>query len=136
LAQPQRTVQRIEATGHQRTGIGRSGIKVRGMANGHSRDSEPSIENAKAQSGRPHTTMGACGMRPAELNRRMRKTACPVVWEGQRAQSRWFDPIQSQFHHSGGIITVTISSTRQPSTLGLTQCSNPNFLKNFKKISN
>ena len=33
-------------------------------------------------------------MRPAGLNRRMRKTACPVVWEDQRAQSRWFDPIQ------------------------------------------
>ena len=29
----------------------------------------------------------------AGLNRRMRKTACPVVWEGDRAQFQSLDPI-------------------------------------------
>jgi hypothetical protein len=31
----------------------------------------------------------------AGFNRRMRKTACPVVWEGDQAQSRSLDPIQA-----------------------------------------
>ena len=36
---------------------------------------------------------GRSRAKPAGLNRRMRKTACPVVWEGWRAQSRQPDPI-------------------------------------------
>ena len=45
---------------------------------------------------RVDTTVGACGsdIKPAGLNRRMRKTACPVVWEGWRAQSRQLDLIE------------------------------------------
>jgi len=31
----------------------------------------------------------------AGFNRRMRKTACPVVWEGDGAQSPSLDPIQA-----------------------------------------
>ena len=38
---------------------------------------------------------GCSRAKPAGLNRRMRKTACPVVWEGLRAQSRQPDPITS-----------------------------------------
>ena len=37
--------------------------------------------------------LGRSRAKPAGLNRRMRKTACPVVWEGWRAQSRQPDPI-------------------------------------------
>jgi len=32
----------------------------------------------------------------AGFNRRMRKTACPVVWEGDGAQSPSLDPIQER----------------------------------------
>lgn len=45
-------------------------------------DSVLSTENRHTESAWIHSTVGARGLKPAGLNRRMRKTACPVVWEG------------------------------------------------------
>lgn len=43
----------------------------------------------------------------ARFNRRMRKTARPVVWEGGRAQSRPLDPIRGEwlrFEEGKGVV--------------------------------
>lgn len=42
-------------------------------------------------------------MNAAEFNRRMRKTARPVVWEGDRAQSLSLDPIFLHYLSLGSI---------------------------------
>jgi hypothetical protein len=36
-------------------------------------------------------------MTTALFNRRMRKTACPVVWKGHGAQSPWPHPIEGMW---------------------------------------
>ena len=63
----------------------------------HARCGESGTQGGDAESVWVDSTVGACGsdIKPAGLNRRMRKTACPVVWEGWRAQSRQLDPFQT-----------------------------------------
>ena len=65
------------------------------MRDVNARGSESGTQDGDAESVWVDATVGACGsaIKPAGLNRRMRKTACPVVWEGWRAQSRQLDPI-------------------------------------------
>ena len=56
----------------------------------------------------------------ARFNRRMRQTACPVVWEGGRAKSRPLDPIALVPLYSRGVSHLQASipdegvSTRGP----------------------
>src|SRR5437588_5000773 len=51
-------------------------------------------------------TISPCGgVSTAAFNRRMRKTARPVVWEGDGAQSPSLDPIQKAWPHEERILT-------------------------------
>ena len=52
-------------------------------------------------------------MNAAGFNRRMRKTACPVVWEGGRAKSRSLHPIEKVLDYLGRYThRVAISNNR------------------------
>ena len=52
-----------------------------------------------------------CGEgKAAAFNRRMRKTARPVVWEGDGAQSPSLDPIQKAWPHKTYFFTYFFTS--------------------------
>jgi hypothetical protein len=55
------------------------------MVHGEYFDCECRPQGEDAPSFRLSDAIRSCGELTAEFNRRMRKTACPVVWEGDRA---------------------------------------------------
>ena len=63
----------------------------RGVAYGPPRGAEYRAQQCASPLLRLSPALGSCGA--AEFNRRMRKTACPVVWESDGAQSPSLHPI-------------------------------------------
>ena len=68
---------------------------------------------------------GRLRAKPARLNRRMRKTACPVVWEGWRAQSRQPDPIRAGGGSRMGAGLSRCFRTRASASGGRGSCGRP-----------
>jgi hypothetical protein len=70
-----------------------------GLAHGEDCDHERGAKGQNASSFRLPAAIRSCGrVKAAEFNRRMRKTARPVVWEGDRASILVARPDQSNQH--------------------------------------
>ena len=91
-----RAHQCAQTVGNQRSRSGHGLQRVGSMGNRPSLGHAISTENQNTQQLRVHHTVGLRGSRKmttALFNRRMRKTARPVVWELWRAKSRQGHPI-------------------------------------------
>ena len=79
----------VAAIGHTRPTPPLSEMLARSLENGRPRRHAEGAKQPTAPALRLHPTMaGRGGIKTAAgFNRRMRKTACPVVWEGHGAES-------------------------------------------------
>src|SRR3990167_7124183 len=96
MAPPARTNQRPAETGSQGSRPGDGLQRTRSVGNSQTLRDATSLEESDAQPLWVYTSMGLCGgtkVTSALFNRRMRKTACPVVGKGRGAQSLRPHPI-------------------------------------------
>ncbi len=87
LARQERAQEETPTTGYPRPGAQDRLQRSGSLACGQVSHAPQSIVQQNAATLRLLTTIRACGPSAAGFNRRMLKTACPVVWEGYGAQS-------------------------------------------------
>src|SRR6476660_5845282 len=95
MARSEGTVEKPASIGTDRDCVGCSDKSSRRLAGSGAAGIAPGVKQHYPPQIRLSISIGACrAVKAAGSNRRMRKTACPVVWEGAGAQSPALDPIR------------------------------------------
>jgi hypothetical protein len=103
-ARPERAVAKPASVGAYGHRVGRGDKSSWRLAGGRPAGIAPGAKQRYSPQARLSISIGACReVKAAGSNRRMRKTACPVVWEGAGAQSPALDPIRTILHFTSAL---------------------------------